>query len=823
MAEFLNFHGDYTGISSEAAEKNLDMYGENVLRESADKSFKSYRIILNPIVIILALSAVTEAVLLQSWLSALVCALLAAAAAVLIGVYTRRCNERIAERTAATRMKYRVIRNSQLELIPAELLVPDDIIIVQSGETVPADAHILEASGLFADESRFTGDSTPKEKHAGADTKNTELKTSCIYAGSRITSGGAVARVTATGEDTYRARKDENKEKLPDPNFSRYEKICEKVKLPISLIGIGICAVGLLLSVLLDKSADPAVQSMRFAGWLLCILPPFAELFIRLYNVDGITRIKEKGAAVKSLSVLEQLNALTTVVIDKSAVVAPNMLEVAGVYSKNNSLMTTVTVLACERENTMLTEQAFLLNAALGGTDIESVRANELIEQFHYNDTDRMGGNIYRIGGQFLLCIKGSVEKIISLCDMDTDMLFDIQQRSAALAKRGLEVWASAYRIIDDGEELPKSLYSVKYTYMGLVSFMSATRDMIPLAVQGCRRAGVKLVLTSSDSPETAASMGRKIGLKCEGMITGDDMREAVLLGETLDYSSAEIFSHITAAQKLEVIDRLREAGETVAAIGHTDADFETLCHCDLGITSLENTTGCIYDASGLIVGEDNFAGIVEIIKESRQLHRNIKKCLSMCISALAAFLPVVLADMIFSLGIITPMFGALFAAAVVPLCAMSFCQNTADLKSEMSSSGFIGRGKINKRFFANAVLSGGVIGLLAAICGAVCAGIMPALQTSAVIFVQLTLSLCALALISADKKTGILHLIRSGSIKRAAFVSLLLTAVVSVLLVYIPFINGAFGFDMPNPAAVLCAVLLAAVSVAGGEIKKHL
>lgn len=822
MAEFLNFKGDYTGISSETAKKNLDMYGANVSRETIDKSFKGYRIILNPVVVILALSAVTEAVLLKSLASALACALLAAAAAILIGVFTRRCNERIAERTAATRMKYRVIRDSQLELIPAELLVPDDIIIIQSGETVPADAHILETTGLFADESRFTGDSTPKEKHAGADSKNTELKASCIYAGSRITAGGAVARVTATGEDTYRARKDENKEKLPDPNFSRYEEICEKAKTPILLIGIGICAIGLLLTVLLGKSTDPAMQAMRFAGWLLCVFPPFAELFIRLYNVDGITRIKEKGAAVKSLGVLEQLNALTTVVIDKSAVVAPNMLEVAGIYSKNNSLMTTVTVLACERENTMLTEQAFLLNVALGGTDIEAVRANELIEQFHYNDTDRMGGNIYKIGGQYLLCVKGSVEKIISLCDMDTDTLFDIQQRAAVLAKRGLEVWASAYKIID-GEELPKSLYSVKYTYMGLTSFMSATRDMIPLAVQGCRRAGVKLVLTSSDSPETAASMGRKIGLKCEGMITGDDMREAVLLGETLDYSSAEIFSHITAAQKLEILDRLRAAGETVAAIGHTDGDFETLCHCDLGITSLENTTGCIYDASGLIVGEDNFAGIVEIIKESRQLHRNIKKCLSMCISALAAFVLVVLADVIFSLGIITPMFGALFAVAVVPICAMSFCRSTADLKFEMSSSGFIGRGVLNKRFFVQAVLSGAAIGLLAAICGAVCAGIMHSMQTSAVIFVQLTLSLCASALISADKKSGVPSLVKNGSISRTALAALVISAAASVILVYIPYINSALGFEMPPPAAVICAAALAAVSVIGGEIKKHI
>ena len=272
--------------------------------------------------------------------------------------------------------------------------------------------------------------------------------------------------------------------------------------------------------------------------------------------------------------------------------------------------------------------------------------------------------------------------------------MFRITARAAALAKRGLEVWTVAYYIIPEGEEIPKSLYAVQYNYMGLVSFMNATRDMIPLALQGCKRAGVRLVLTSADSPETASSMGKKIGLSAAGMISGDEIAESVVTGEPLDYKKAEIFCRVNAAQRVDIIEKLKEAGETVATVGYSDSDYDLVAHADLGITSLENTTGSVYEASGLIVRDDNFSSVVEMIKEARQLHRNIKRCIFILLSTLIAFACTALADMITGYGIITPMLAAVLTAAVIPLCCTGFRNVKSDIKGNMTPSGFISQGK---------------------------------------------------------------------------------------------------------------------------------
>lgn len=817
MAEFLNFKGDYKGLTEEKAQKHLSMYGENLFHETEDKSFKSYHSVLNPWGIILLLAGAAELAL-QSYITAAVCFALAIASAAAIATLCRSCNMQTAQITSKARMKYRVIRDGRLVLLPACYIVPDDVIIVQNGETVPADAHILEENGVLADESRFTGDNTPMPKHPGSDSSNMTLKASCIYAGTRIVGGGAVARVIATGEDTYRVRSDEKKGgKLPDPDYSEYERVISRLRFPLIAVSAVICIFGVVYSLLTGMAVSAGIIAVKASGWLICLIPPFAELFIRLYNIHSAKRIEQKGAAIKNLGVMEKLNALTAVVLDKSAVVAPNMLEVAGIYSKNSSLMTTVTVLSGDADNPSLTEQAFILNAALAGADIKQIRSNELIRSFPYNDDDRIGGNLYKVGGDYLLCVKGSVERITGLCEMGTDTLFDIQHRSAGLSEKGFEVWASAYAIIDREDELPKSLYSVKYTYMGMTSFMSAIRDMIPLAVQGCRRAGVRLVLMSSDSPETAASMGRKIGLNADNMITGDEVSEALISGEQPDYSSAEIFSNVTSARKPAIIEGMKNSGEIVAVYGRSDTDYEMLCRSDLGITSLENTTGCIYENSGLIVAEDSFGGIVEIIREARQLHRNIKKCLSLFLSALTAAAVLVLADIIFSLGAFSPMSAALTVLAVLPVCAASFIDNTADLSGEMSSSGFIGRGKINKGFFTSAIFYGAVTGIICSVCAVVCGGILPPAQVCSLVFIMLTADFCTAAAVTAGGSVRTI----GGAVTGKTLAALSAVLISALLLTYIPFLNISAGFEAPNPAAASAALICGASAGIGYEIKK--
>ena len=224
MAQFLNFKGDYNGLSEKKASDNLNMYGNNIFTETEDKSFKSYHYLLDPTAVLLLISGLLQIFTLSQYVTGIMCIIMAIAQTVTLCVICQKNNENIRNRTLSAKMKYRVVRDGILQLIPAAGLVPDDIIIVQGGEIVPADAHILEYVGLTVDESRFTGDNAPVQKHDGADPKATGLKKSCIYAGTRVLNGSAVARVVATGEDTYRARQGEKHGKSADPNFSRYEK-----------------------------------------------------------------------------------------------------------------------------------------------------------------------------------------------------------------------------------------------------------------------------------------------------------------------------------------------------------------------------------------------------------------------------------------------------------------------------------------------------------------------------------------------------------------------------------------------------------------------
>ena len=820
MAQFLNFRGDYTGLSADKAADNLEMYGSNIFRETENKSFKVYHYLFDPTAVLLFAAGIIQIAALSQYATGIMCLAMSVAQIITLCVICRRSNDSIRNRTMSAKMKYRVIRDSSLELIPAAMLVPDDIIIVQGGEIVPADAHILECTGLTVDESRFTEDPTPVAKHDGSDPKANGLKKSCIYAETRILSGSAVARVVATGEDTYRARNGEKLGKSSDPNFSRYEKTCVKLRLPLAIAATVICVLGVLLQVLTGRSTDVMGVAVSACGWLICMFMPFVELFIRMYNINFVRRIERKGAIIKNLTVPEKLNGLTTLVIDKSAVVAPNMLEVAGIYSKNPDLMTTVTVLSCDRDEPTLAEQAFLLNAALGGADVSTLKRNEVAAQFPYNDTDRIGGNIYKMGDRHLVCVKGSVEKITGLCDMHTDMLFEITNRAASLAKRGLEVWASAYYIVPDGEELPKSLYSVCYNYMGLVSFMSATRDMIPLAMQGCRRAGVKLVLTSSDSPETASSMGKKIGLSDKGMISGDTIAESSLTGEKPNYTDAEIFCRVSAAQRITIIDELRAAGETVAVVGYSDNDYEMVTHADLGITSLENTTGCVYEASGLIVRDDNFASVVEMIKEARQLHRNIKRCIFALLSSLVMFSLTAIADMAAGSNAVTPMLAALLTAVVIPLCCTGFRNVTADIKSDMTASGFISRGKGDRMFFIRSLACGAICGVISAIFVIIMSGLLPTAQVSSALLTLLTVMTGTMAVESVDKRPGSF---RNKTIPKYLLTAVISTSLAAILLPYIPFVNSLFGFAMPHPLASITAVIAGVAPAIAIEIKKHL
>lgn len=797
MARFLNFTGEYEGITEEKAAKNLEMYGENRVNNTAKRRFKVYHWLLNPWSLILLISVVPYLGT-KDYAGAVICLTGAIVIMAVLALLYHRTNEKMDECTGYAKMKYRVIRESRIELIPTAYIVPDDLIILEEGEMVPADAHVLEQYSLSCDESLFTNGNPHAAKKAGFDGEGHKLKSSCIYSGTRVVSGGCIARVFATGVDTARAN-GEYYTKTEDPDYTGYEKVFAKIK-PVWIVGaILLTALGVTLNAVRSPPTEASVWGIKAAGWLICLMPPIAEFFIRSYSVRVARKIRKKGAVIKNTGVLQRLNSLTAIIIDKSAIVTSDKLEVSGVHSKNYDLMVTVSLLAGNRQEPTNAEKALAAHGRTAGVDIAAIDEYELVQSFPYSNEFGLGGNMYRIGDKLLLCIKGEPEKVAQLCDMPAESVFAVQEKNRMLSSKGHEVWASAYTILSDDYADLRSLFAAKYTYMGMVSFISATRDMIALAVKNCARAGVRIVLMTDDTTNTSGALGKRIGLDPGKMVSGERLRS----GRVPDFRRVEIISHITDLEKPDVIDAMRKSGEIVAVYGSTNSQYNMMKHSDFGITSLENTSGCIYDAADLITANDSFAAIVDIIKEARQLHRNIKKCLSLCLIVFTALGIMMAADILFGICAINPLSALLFCCVVLPLCAMSFGDYTGDLHKEMTSSGFIGRGVISKSFFAVSMLYGMGVGVVFTLATMLLgSGQLPQASNS-IIFIMMSLFTVFCSFVKLGVTDG------GRGIPKKSILLLIAVAILSVVIIYVPYISTLLGLGAISPLSCVFSVII--------------
>lgn len=824
MAQFLNFKGDYTGITNSEAEENLRMYGFNseTKLDEDGKGYNPAKAFIN-LRFFLFLAASVLYIISGNFLSGAILILLTAAYVVLEIFKGVRCDEALYEHKRSTGMKFRVIRGGELILLRKEYLVPDDIIILQGGENVPADAHILETSDAACDESLFSGDRTPAHKFAGADSSENVLKGSCVYKGTKLLSGHLIARVFGTGVDTMK-HKTFGETKVEEVYYTSFERTINKVTPVMN----GIAAVMLVLFAALNFLGADIVNTgiiellhntlIPAIAFALVFIPAQTASLVRIYYVMGAYSLASKHSIVKDLSVLESMNALTCICVEKAGTITKSRLEIADENSKNPEMMTNIAILACDTTPSNAVDQAIMLGATFKQIDVKELQQNELIKAFPFSEKDKIAGNLWNVNGARLMCIKGSPESIFTLCEMSPDNLFKAQKKHSDFAKLGHQVIAVAVARVDD-EKIPDSIFELNYTYLGLIAFNNQTKDTIPFAVRSCYKAGVNVIMTTGDSAETAAAIAKKIGMHEGKVITGDMMKAAKMNGEAIDLEDVNIFARITPEQKIEIIRMLQSNGEIVGITADNTTDSEVLEQADVGITMVQNASGAAYEACDLLMNDDNFNTIVETIKESRQVHQNVKRCISTVISATLAMILFWLAN--YFLGgesVITPVLAALLTVIVIPVCAMLFTDNTSDIKGDLVSSGFIGRGVVNKKFFIKALLQGVSLAMFSWLICAIS-------QSSAVNELRSTFlatfvfGMIAMCWVNFSGTKNILKIFKEKH-NLAALISGI-TVAAMLILIYIPFINEAFGFVGINPFVLIIALVMGVVSQSFFEIYK--
>ena len=713
-------------------------------------------------------------------------------------------------------MKFRVVRDGELTLVRKEYLVPDDILVLQGGEKVPADAHLLETEELTVDESLFEGFDLPSEKKAGADSSKTLPKSSCVYKNTVVLTGSLIARVFATGEDVAVKREESRLQ-------SFFEKAIRKASAIMSAAGVFAALLTALFCFLtageirdyLDVLMGIVVPALSVG---MCFVPAQADKLVRLFYLNGAARLSRRHAMVKNISTVEELSAITCVCVEKSGTITKNHIEVADVFTENQRFFINVCVLACEPVPASPAEKAILLYATFGGADVKDLFSNRRIATYPFSENTKMAGNLWEINGQRLMCIKGSPEEVLALCTTDPNELHYIQQKRQSYTKLGRQVMAVAFATLAPEDKEPEKLSALRYEYIGLIALENSTRDTVPYAVKSCIKSGVRVIMLTGDNEETAAAIGRQIGLQSVQTITGTELEKDP--GVTSRLSEVGIFARVTPEQRMRVVEMLRNSGEIVAVVGTGSDDIAVLEEADVGISVNNSSTPAAAESCDMLMSDDNFLAVADAVKESRQIHRNVKGALGLMLSAHTALgLFAVVSVLTGGAALFTPVLAVLLTCVLFPLGASMLMGNTSDLKADFISSGFVGRGVMNSSFLPKTLIMGGSLALAVILFYLFTLALEIPVKRS-VLFMMMTVGVILEGFTLTSQRRAFFTTVK----ERHGFSGMLQVGVLlllSLVMVFVPYLNTAFGFAAPNILVLVIAVVITALFTFWPEIAK--
>jgi len=539
-----------------------------------------------------------------------------------------------------------VIRNNTEIRIPGREVVCDDIIVLQEGDRIPADATVLKSINLLIDESLLTGESVPVRKHdwtgesgniqPGGDDQP------FVYSGSMVVQGNGLAKVTHIGMNTQIGK--------IGKSISEVEESPSRLKKEIGSLVKRLTIVGVILFVtvvaLYTLTRGDLLQGF-LAGLTLAMamLPEEFPVVLTIFMAVGAWRISRKRVLTRRPNAIETLGSATVLCTDKTGTLTENKMKVTKLYNKED-YWTTKRASDFPEEYHNIIEYGILssqinpfdpMEKAINNVgesflkDTEHLHADwEMVKEYSLSKELLAMSRVFRSisSNRLVIAAKGAPEAIFELCHLPTDMQEKYAKAVQTMASEGLRVLGVAKSSISESR-LPEIQHDFNFEFVGLIGLSDPIRSQVPQAVKECHQAGIRVIMITGDYPVTAQNIAKEIGLQnYSECITGAELAEMdeVVLSEKI--KTIDIFARVVPEQKLKIVNALKRNNEIVAMTGDGVNDAPALKAANIGIAMGEKGTDVAREASELVLMDDNFGSIVEAIKMGRRIFDNLQKAL---------------------------------------------------------------------------------------------------------------------------------------------------------------------------------------------------
>ncbi|ABN06897.1 ATPase, P-type (transporting), HAD superfamily, subfamily IC [Methanocorpusculum labreanum Z] len=851
------------GLSEETAQKRQQEYGKNELKKA--RGVSAWRILLHNINNIIVYILIVAAVL--SFSMGEIIEGIAVLIALMIAVLTSFFTEYKAQKSIESlqRMIFthaKVVRGGVWQEINASKLVPGDLIFIEEGDSVPADARLIRSMNFACIESALTGESDAVEKDALAlFSEDTGLgdRINMVFAGTSATRGNAHAVVTSTGMSTEVGKITgmlESGIKERTPLGKEMNKLSKILILVALLAGIAVLTAGFV--------TNHPIEAILHTALILAVaaIPEAMPAVSTMTLSRGMRTMAEHKALVKHLPAVETLGSTNVICTDKTGTLTENQMTVGRIVLTNdrsytvegNGYQPVGNILADERavdlsdddrlwdiiaaavlcSNAVLkkdeleysvigdpTEGALVVLGAKAGISRESLHAGGWVRigEMPFDSARKYMITVYEHGETVHAFIKGAPDVLLAMSLQSREEKERLQDANDHLTEKGLRVLGvgklNGYS--GDGSRVSIVSYLDRVDLFGIVGITDPPRNDVREAIGICQQAGIQVKMITGDDPKTASIIAREIGLReAKAAITGKELDLAAGTPEFGDLvKKTAVFARVSPENKMQIVDALRKEGSVVAMTGDGVNDAPALKSADIGVAMGIRGTEVAKEASDMILTDDRFYTIVDAVREGRVIFSNIKKYVSFLFSCNMVEIITIFLSVSFLKPLPILPLHILFLNLVIDIApAMALAYEPAEANIMKAPPRSTHSGLINKRFLGRILFSGAVLGLSSFLIFNFFLTQNTSLlyvQTATFTFMVLAQLLHVLN-IRKENGFGLTTLIRENKVLVGA---VSLSLLLQIMVIYVPFMQQTIG-TTPLTADTWAVILLAAFATTG-------